>query len=127
MAVAGLGVSVVQKKGAAWQHRTYSGILRIEPSLYSENRKKQRHYLTTIKFCNPRSNVANLSPLLREIQNYTRAIHFVVNEQITINNGSTTPLFGSVNAMSRIPTKDGGAAFPKPMPVISVSDLQGRR
>ena len=35
-----------------------------------------------------------------------------------VNNGSTTPLFGLVNAISRLPIKDGGAAFPKPLQLI---------
>ena len=35
-----------------------------------------------------------------------------------VNNASTTPLFGLVNAISRLPVKDGGAAFPKPMQLI---------
>ena len=35
-----------------------------------------------------------------------------------INNTSTTPLFGLVNAISRLSVKDGGAAFPKPLQLI---------
>ena len=35
-----------------------------------------------------------------------------------VNNGATTPLFGLVNAISRLPIKDGGAAFPKPLQLI---------
>ena len=35
-----------------------------------------------------------------------------------VNNSSTTPLFGLVNAISRLSVKDGGAAFPKPMQLI---------
>ena len=35
-----------------------------------------------------------------------------------VNNSSTTPLFGLVNAISRLSIKDGGAAFPKPMQLI---------
>lgn len=34
------------------------------------------------------------------------------------NNGATAPLFGLVNAISRLPIKDGGAAFPKPLQLI---------
>ena len=35
-----------------------------------------------------------------------------------IDNSSTTPLFGLVNAISQLSIKDGGAAFPKPMQLI---------
>ena len=35
-----------------------------------------------------------------------------------VNNASTTPLFGLVNAISRLSVKDGGAAFPKPLQLI---------
>ena len=35
-----------------------------------------------------------------------------------VNNSSTTPLFGLVNAISRLSVKDGGAAFPKPLQLI---------
>ena len=128
MAVAGFSASVVHNKRAAKQHRTYSGILRIEPSLYSENRKRQRHYLTTIKFCTLEVVWQTYLLSCAKFRIIGGPFHFVVDEQkITTKNSSTTPLFGLVNAMSRLPTKEGGAAFPKPMPVISVSDLQGRR
>ena len=35
-----------------------------------------------------------------------------------VNNSSTTPLFGLVNAISRLSIKDGGAAFPQPLQLI---------
>ena len=35
-----------------------------------------------------------------------------------VNNSNTTPLFGLVNAISRLPIKDGGAAFPQPMQLV---------